>query len=289
MQNVIYELMQIINKIIEWLKQLLSKLEAHNTFIMASGISFNILLYLFPLILVLMYILTTIFPIEKIIELITILSKELLPATESTNTLVQEVIKEVNTIFNKSSYVGLIGIIILLWISSTLISTIRTALNTVFDLESKRIFFLYRLKDILLVILFAILIVLYSYALPIVNFAHDVLLKFLHPSFHWLIGGAILKTFTLLCGFVLYYLVFSYVPNSKIPRLARFTSIAVCLLAMEISTIGFTWYLSTLADYGKFYGTYAIIVSIAFWIYYSSVIILISAEIGNLVKTNSSK
>ena len=55
---------------------------------------------------------------------------------------------------------------------------------------------------------------------------------------------------------------------------------------IELSRHLFAWYISTVTDYGKFYGTYAVIVSIAIWVYYSSLIILLSAELGKYIYDN---
>ncbi|GAB1370343.1 hypothetical protein MASR1M45_04030 [Candidatus Kapaibacterium sp.] len=57
----------------------------------------------------------------------------------------------------------------------------------------------------------------------------------------------------------------------------------ISVIGIEASRYIFTWYISSLSNYGKFYGTYAVIISMAVWIYYSAVIILLSAEISKYI------
>jgi uncharacterized BrkB/YihY/UPF0761 family membrane protein len=58
-------------------------------------------------------------------------------------------------------------------------------------------------------------------------------------------------------------------------------------LGIELSRYIFAWYISSISNYGKFYGTYAVIISMAVWIYYSAVIILLAAEISKYINDKS--
>jgi membrane protein len=46
----------------------------------------------------------------------------------------------------------------------------------------------------------------------------------------------------------------------------------------------FGYYISHIANINKIYGTYALIIVVAFWIYYSSVLFILGAEIGQLYR-----
>jgi uncharacterized BrkB/YihY/UPF0761 family membrane protein len=45
----------------------------------------------------------------------------------------------------------------------------------------------------------------------------------------------------------------------------------------------FAWYILQFGTYGKFYGTYAVLVSVAVWIYYLTLIMLFSVEISKFL------
>ncbi len=256
------------------------RIDNHNIYLLASGISFNILIYILPLFLVVIYLINLFLGFDKIAIKFTSLAWEILPPNKSNEKIVQLVLSELKSIFTKSSYLGLYGIIGLLWVSSTLISAFRSSLNKIFNLQSTHFFLVYKLKDILLTLILTIFILIYSYIIPIISLLDSFLKKLFSDKIEWLFSNVFLTISSFIAGFVLYYFVFSYVPNKKIPRYSRLISTSICAILLELSRNIFAWYIISIADYGKFYGTYAIIVSILVWIYYSSLIMLISAEIG---------
>jgi membrane protein len=81
-------------------------------------------------------------------------------------------------------------------------------------------------------------------------------------------------------SFIMFFLLFRFVPNKKLPRKTLFTSIILSVILVELSRNAFGWYIATVANYGKFYGAYAIVASMAIWVYYLIFIVLLSAEIA---------
>ena len=126
----------------------IDRLEEHHVFLMAGGIAFNIFLYLIPLFLVSVYIVNLIFGADNITQILIKYIDSVLPPTDSTNLLIEDILKEVNLIFQKSSIAGWVGIAVLIWLSSTLLSAIRTGLNRVFDIETPKVFVFYKITKI---------------------------------------------------------------------------------------------------------------------------------------------
>jgi YihY family inner membrane protein len=256
----------------------------------AGGIAFNILLYLIPLFLVVLYIVNLFVEPANFQTTLTALLKELLPPTASTETILHEVIIEVNNIIEYSSVFGYIGFAALLWISSTLISSLRTGLNAVFEIPSPRVYFFYRVKDILLTVILTVLILVYSYVVPIVLIAIEILETNINNLSVYidLALSDLLKIFVpLLSTAMLFYFILRSVPNRKLPRKVRLVATGISVVSIELGRNIFAWYISSVSNYGRFYGTYAIIVSFALWIYYSSLILLLSAELSRYIFNNS--
>lgn len=273
-------------KVYRWLELFEERLDRHQTFMMASGIAFNILLYLLPIFLILVLIVRVILGSEGIVELFSGLLFDFLPPTQETYALLGTISKEVELLVEYSSVFGIIGGLSLLWLSSLLISTFRSALNEIYSLKSPRIFILYRFKDMLLTLVLTILIFVYSYAVPIVTYFIDSITHLLPEMFTGFITNILLMLFALLTSFMLIYFIFRWVPNERIPRGPRIFATFLTVIMIEVSRHVFAWYISSVTDYGKFYGTYAVVVSIAVWIYYSSLIILLSAELGKYIYDN---
>ena len=53
-------------------------------------------------------------------------------------------------------------------------------------------------------------------------------------------------------------------------------------LLWEIAKQVFGFYLHNFSGLGKIYGAYALIVVVAFWVYYSSIVFIVGAEIARL-------
>ena len=278
------------------IEELSERTEDHHLFMIASGIAFNIILYLLPLFLVAIYVVNLIFNVDNVALALQSILRDFLPPTAASDNMLDKIVAEVRVIMDHSSVFGLIGIVGLLWIASLLISSLRTGLNAIFNLRDQHIFILYRLKDIGLTIAFTILIMLYSYAVPMVSFMQELVVSFLPEGLDFFISETILFLVTIATSFVLFYFIYGYVPNRKLPRRVRLTSTLICTLAIELGRHIFAWYIGGISNYGKFYGTYAVVISLAVWIYYSSLLILLSAEISKFVfdkrenaRTNKSK
>jgi len=254
-------------------------LDGHHTFMLASGIAFTIMIYVIPMLLVAIFILSNYFDIETIKLVLQDIFLDFLPPTQSNIDFLTSIIDEVQNITKYSTFFGVIGIVGLLWVSSTLINSLRVGLNTVFELKDKRIFILYRLKDILLTISFSLLILIYSYGLPIISFLIDFFGGALPDWVKNYYSSTILFMVSVFTSFVLFYIIFRFVPNEKVARRVRIVSTIISVIGIELSRHIFAYYITTFANYGKFYGTYSIIISLAIWIYYSALIILLSAEI----------
>ncbi len=276
-------------KIYNLADEFIERVESHHLFMIASGIAFNILLYLIPLFLVTLYIVNLFLEPSNFQATLTGLVRELLPPTKSTETILTEVLKEVNSIIEFSSVFGYIGFGVLLWISSTLISSLRTGLNAIFEIPSPRVYFFYRFKDIILTIILTVLILLYSYAVPLILFTTELLEKNINSLSVYIdleISGFLIVLIPVATTFLLFYFILRSVPNQKLPRKMRLLATGISVFSIELGRYIFGWYISSISNYSRFYGTYAIIVSIALWIYYSSLILLLSAELSRFVFKN---
>ncbi len=280
-----------INRIYKFLDKFLERLDKHHIFLLAAGIAFSILLYLVPLFLVTVFVVSQIVEPETLTRALQNIVKELLPPTDQTQNLLMSIISEVNYIFTKSSIAGWIGIFVLLWVSSAFFSALRSGLNIIFEISSPKFFVVYKLKDILVTIALTLLLLFSTYIFPLLTVIKTYLLQLIPSEIEWVFSWLILTAVSLVTSFIFFYLMFRFVPNRRAPRKVRIMSTVLCVVLIEISRHLFAWYLSTLSNFGRFYGSYAVIASIALWIYYLTLIILFSSEISQYLydRKHSSK
>ena len=266
-------------------EKFIDRISDDHIFLISAGIAFNILVYLIPLVLVALYVINLWVGADKVLLLLIDVLQKVLPPNYSTINVMQTTVKEVIFIFSKSSLLGWIGIVTLIWLSSTLFSSIRTGLNHAFKIPTPKTYFFYKIKDIALIFILAVMILISTYFFPIVSYGQKLLLNFV-PASELSIGYSkfIITLFSLSTSFILFGLIFRFVPNKRIPRFTRYFSIFTCIIFVEVSRNLFGWYLSSISNYGRFYGAYTLLASLAVWVYYLVFIMIFSAELGQYIE-----
>lgn len=276
-------LLNKVKNIFNHLIKINDRIDKHHTFMLASGIAFNMLVYMIPLFLLAIYIVQVVFDLPALVQTIEMLLKDFLPPTEANFDLVHSIMDEIKLITEHAAFFGWIGLIGLLWISSTLVSSLRNCLNVIFHIETPRFFLIYYLKDILLTVILSVLILLYSYAIPIVNFFIDLIKHFTPSFFEGMFSNLLINSISIVTSLILFFFIFRYVPSKRLNYKEVGIATLISVFGIELSRYVFAWYISSISNYGKFYGTYAVIISMSVWIYYSAVIILLSAEISKYI------
>jgi membrane protein len=245
----------------------------------ASGIAFNLLIYALPLALVILFVVDLVFGVKNINPFLENLFSEFLPPTPAVKELLGQLINEANSISDHISVLGIIGIGLLFWVASLLISSIRIALNVIFEMKAKHYFLIYRLKDIFLTIILTVVIFLYTYAFPLYSFVYSFFEKLIPQNLHYFISNSFLIIVSLSSSFIVFYVIYGLIPNQKLPGYIKFRSSLLSAVAIELGRRIFGYYITYFSNYGRFYGGVAILAAMAAWLYYSSLIILFSAEI----------
>ncbi len=268
---------------IAFIEELFNRMSHHHIFLISAGIAFNILLYLIPMLLVALYVVNLSIEQDKVLLFIQKNLNQLLPSVPSLKNSISTILNEITIIYEKSSLFGWIGIVSLLWLSSTLSSSLRSGINTIFHIETPKVFIVYKFQDIILIIFISVFMLILFYINPIISIIQAYILKLLPIEVTGIFKKLYFFLFSIINSFILLYLLFRLVPNKRMPRKLRIYSIIISMILIEISRNLFAWYISGLSSYGKFYGTYAIIASLALWIYYLTFILLFSAELGKFI------
>ncbi|MFN3305908.1 MAG: YihY/virulence factor BrkB family protein [Candidatus Kapaibacteriota bacterium] len=277
-----------IKKSFDFVYNFIQQIENHHIFLLSAAITFNIILYTIPLILVSIFVATRFIDKKSFTELIANLLFSFLPETEGTYFFVSNLLLEIDNIFRVSAFAGWIGVFFLLWLSSTVFSSLRGSLNVVFNAKSNKIFVFYKLKDIILTIVLSIFILLLTYLMPLIEIINKFVGKFLPLAISLILSKMTMQVFWIVLYFIFFIFVYKFIPSRHINFKIIIIASAICTVLSEIARMGFTFYLQNFASYSKFYGTYGLIVSILIWIYYLIFIILFSAELTLYVFPNLS-
>jgi membrane protein len=260
-----------------------NKSSEDHMWIMAAGISFNFLICIIPFTLILFSVLGMYLDSQQRVTDIQQYLDKVLALPEPLKANIQtNVLKRINELSTHTTLTSVIGIAGLLWAASSLFSTVRDALNKIYKIKID-VFYLYgKLKDIMMVLfvtIFFILSVASTSLFSIVISGFDFANKYINIS---LFQKIIALPVGLIFSFLMYYIIHRIVPHGQVRRDTARIAAGSTAVMFEILKYLFTFYLVSFSNFSAVYGAYAALVSIIFWIYYSSYIFVLGAEIGQL-------
>jgi len=271
------------NKIYKFLMEVYDELDQTHIFLISSGISFNILLYILPLILLIIYVITLFFDFELTINLIYNLINDFLPRNLNKKEMILKFENEIKLLFENSTIFGFIGFSTLIFLSSALISSIRYGLNLVYDIKEYRLGIIYKIKDILITLLFTILILGYVFLMPLVNYIVDVINYITPLEMQGFISSIFFYIMSIIFELVFYLFVYVIIPSDKINYKLATLSTLIAVIFMEAFRFLFSFYFANFNNYGKIYGSLNIVLGLALWLYYSSLIMMFAGMLAKVI------
>lgn len=257
----------------------------------ASGISFNGLLCLIPLLLLVtslfgIFLQSSDLALQQINEVLT----KAFPSQPYAETIKSSIQQMIDDVIQYRRSFGLVGLGILMWTATYLFSALRTALNRIYRSTVHSLVVLAILKDILWVIIVVVLFLVTSILPGLISVINSIVQEI--PKLRGLNVGALLEKFPLTVNFVLTFLMFfilyRFIPENVTVKIAAISSLTTTVLWIAAG-FAFRWYLDTFHSFGQLYGAYAFILVMLFWAYYSSLVFLIGAIVGQLYREKFSK
>jgi membrane protein len=271
-----------------WRKEVLSKLHLlwvalkkfgdDHGFFLSSGITFNLLICLVPLLLLFLSLAGIyLYSDREVLNHIRRYFENAVP------TLDPRIMKNIFRVIRDRKIVGMLGIGGLIWTSTWVFSSLRISLNIVFRVEKRR--GVLRGKAIDLLMIFLVIALLFTTLTftsvitfiqqypfsPLVDLGRITrfILRYLIPFFltYWM-----------------FFLIYKIIPNKKVPVKPTFQAALFTSLFWEVAKQFFGWYVLHLGRFSMVYGSLGILAIFFFWIYYSSAILLLGAEVCYLLE-----
>jgi membrane protein len=276
---------RMVRMVADFSRRLYAKMDEDDTLFLASGLAFNVICCLVPILLLFFYVLGHAFQSQEATSFIDQILKTAFPNQPHAIAIRKEISALLSEVVANPKSFGALGLVILLAVSTSLFSSMRSVLHRVFEVKSKIHFVISYLFDLSLVLGLTLLI-LFTMSL---SWLYRGIMKFQDHfppelvGWHGLIG--MLADFSSVALIALYcYLIYRFVPVKRTPRKTALIAAITTSLIWEVSGRVFALYLTSLASYSRYYGTYAFIVVLMIWIFYSCLIFVVGAEIGNVVQ-----
>jgi membrane protein len=248
-----------------------------NSFFLAMGLAFNLLLYFIPLGLMMISLLGyTFLDSSRAMTEVQSVVRQFLP--QSAHAFADNIA----AIVAHRGLLGLAGSIFFLVFSSTLFGSARHVLNIVFKTQLRRGFLKGLLRDFLIMMITASLLILAIGARILLALAQTfgaetlpVLAPVLEPVW-WAVGKVL--SLALLAG--LFYIFYRYAPARKLPQNALLVAALSATFLFEIVRWGFGWYVEFAHEALALYGVLSGLMFFFFWLYYASLVFVVGAEVG---------
>ena len=285
-----YFSLKTLEKIFEEIKYyalgLYDRMDRHHIFLSGGGIAFSLFASMIPLTLIAFSILGSLLDNESVEYQLMNLIETIIPYPDYAKHIHSVIMSLVPEVIEYKTIAGYIGAIGLFFISSGLFSSLRTILNSIFHFTEDKNILIGKLRDFGMVILLVIFLLLSIVIFPAINILTSLamesdLLKFFEIGslLEWLFS--IGSTLIIL---LMFYIFYTIIPYAKLGKRVPLIAAVSATILWEIARQVFGYYISQIATLNRIYGTYALVVVVAFWIYYSSILFIIGAEIGQLYR-----
>ena len=272
------------NRFREFIRRLAEKCDDDEIFFMAGAIAFNVVLAIFPLVILGIGIVGFSLarfgdPTEYVLSLLT----DNLPQGSGidVNALVERFTMAL--LEGRASYT-IAGSIFLFWVATRLSGSLRVALREIFDIGAKRNIVHGKLFDIVAVLIgFALLASNLGISVAInttVDYS-ETFFGFGGPRFSYaerLLGYAL--SFATIWTLLLF--LYRYMPARPITYRTAIVAATFTAVAHESLKTGFSWYATEVANYGSTWGNLATVAVFFFWIYYESLVFIIGGEFAQV-------
>lgn len=256
----------------------LKKFDDDHGFFLSSGITFNLLICLIPLILLLLGLLGTYLYSDQ--EVFNHIRRYLDNAVPS---LDPSIMKNMLAIIRDRKIVGILGLGGLIWASTWVFSSLRIALNTVFQVQKGRKFLRGKAIDLFMILLAEVFLLVSMALTSLVTFIQSYRFSFfgdIGPVTRFGLKYLIPFFFT----FWMFFLVYKIVPNKKVHFKPAFQAAVFASLLWEIAKQLFGWYVLHLGRFSVIYGSLGTLAIFFFWVYYSSAILILGGEVAFLLE-----
>jgi len=256
----------------------LKKFDSDHGLFLSSGITFNLLLCLIPMSLLLLAIVGTyLYSDREVLNHIRRYFENAVPSLDP------RIMRNILRIIRDRKIVGILGIGGLIWTSTWVFSSLRTAFNMIFRVEKDRGILQGKAMDLFMILLAGIFLLMSMIFTSGITFIQS------NRFSHLLVMGQTLRfilkyIIPFLFTFWMCFLIYKIIPNRKIYFKTAFQASLFTSLLWEVSKQLFGWYVQHLGRFSMVYGSLSTLAIFFLWVYYSSTILLLGGEVAFLLE-----
>lgn len=267
----------------DFLRRVYVKADQDGIFFMAGAIAFNLIVAIVPLLLAVLGIAGVV--LQNRVEdpsslLANYIFEALPPAGAEFRQFVEDEI--IGGLLNKSGgFIGF-GLLILVWVSTRLVGTLRFTLREVFDIGEDRNIIRGKWFDIQMVVAAGTLFAINAALTVIINIITRTGIEFLGVKPTAWLEQYLLSLVAAIAIWTMFLLIYRYLPLRRIHWRTALVAATFTTVMFELLKRLFAWYALNLAVYGSTYGNFLNLVILVFWMYYLALAFVLGGEVGQV-------
>lgn len=266
-------------------RTIFTRLSDVDILLLASAISFSVLLTTIPVLIIFASLLGMVFHADsgQIQQLPKILDT-IFPPQPFAAQIKEAVVRVVNDVVAYRTPLGIMGLLGLMVSASFVFSVVRSALHRIYRLRSSRFFLLSYLYDLLFVIVALVLLVVLNAVLWILAFVRELLVQryTLDPALLVQLDRGLPTAIVVFLTALLFYILYAYLTDTRPPWPAAAASTLTSTTLWLVSGLVFGTYVQSYSMFGTIYGPYAFLLVLLLWIYYSSIVFVFGGVVGQI-------
>jgi membrane protein len=260
------------------------RMDRDHIFLFAGGLAFSLFLCIIPFVLILFWILGNFLSSESVALQVNTFLDTVIPYktyADYARTIIFKRIDEVIAYKNLAGFIGFIGLFIA---ASGFFSSLRTILNKIFGAEKELNMLVGFVRDFVIILISILLFFVLTLSFPFIDYIRSLPQEYEMFSFFDLaIFQQVFTTiFSIVVLFSLFSLIYKFIPTVKIRKRSVAVGAIWAAFLWEGAKQLFGFYIRNFPTLGMIYGTYILVIVLAFWIYYSAIVFILGAEIGKL-------
>ncbi len=252
---------------------------------LASGVAFNGVLTLIPLMLLLASALGIFLNSSElgVQQLHTILNT-IFPPQPFATSIKSSILDMLSSIVEHRNSLGLFGFLVLIWTALGLFDSIRSVLHRVYYLKRTKGLIASLLHDVGFLFLAFIFFIVSNVAIWVSTFVERLALEV--PGLRLLqlqgFDKAVPTVIITVITTFMFYILYRHMTDSKPPKAAAVISTVTTTVLWIVSGKVFAVYLTSFSAIATVYGPYAFLLVLLIWIYYTSMIFVFGGIVGQV-------
>lgn len=249
-----------------------------------ASLAFGIMLCLIPWALLLFSAFGFFLSIEESMVAVEDYISQFLPLPGYEEEVRREIHTRLHDLVDYRQTAGLVGLIGVLWISTFLFGTARTILNEIFKVNISRNILIQKLHDFQILIIMGVLFVIMLFGSTTVYIIKQFVFERVEILETVWISGSLPIIISFIFTWTMFLVLYRFLPFIRLSFDVLVVASTISAILWEIAKYIFGVYLTNVGNITRIFGALTILAGTGLWLYYSSIVFLFGAMVGQLYR-----